>query len=380
MKLRRSARRRACVAAVAGLLSASCSPAPGPSPAPARHTVSSASPSAAPSEDAGATEPTAAPPWDEFPTIQNAGAESCKIASVLSLGPVVEDAPVVAFGRTGGLAAWKQNEATLALQALSADGALVGSTVTTPLEANLRVARVYALDRVFVVLLRLWDWQKHDVRWWGVVVSARGEPLKGPVDLDMADMDIRVGQAPDGQRIALVLMPADIAARRDSLHGRWQTVTLGAGGTLESKATKVSVDDLVTLGTEAWEPAALAGQRGWVVLRDGIVRPEGLFDGKRVSSAGAVPLRPKDGIVAKVYSTAVPPPRGPGGTIYEALPNPALRRTHDGKPAGAVLGLEARGTHASYEVVWSGTHFVYPWRQYGGTFVAMLSTIDCRPP
>jgi hypothetical protein len=139
----------------------------------------------------------------------------------------------------------------------------------------------------------------------------------------------------------------------------------------------VDVDDLGTLSTEAWEPAELAEERGWVVLREGALRPEGVFAGKRASSASASLLRPDDAVDAGVVNLAVPPPRGPNGTIYEALPRPALRRTRKGQPVGATLDLEASGHGPSYDVAWSGTHFVYPHTDRRGD--ATLTAINCAP-
>ena len=277
----------ALLAAFASALCASCSS----SPAPSERAAASASPRPAPPRDAPDAAPDAAAdeppgaPWDPFPTLRSAGAASCKITRVISLGPSTSDHPVAGFGTAGGLAAFRQDEARIALQRLAADGAAVGAAVTVPLDAARSVDRIYALERAFIVLLRLWDWQKADVRWWGLVVSREGQPREPPVELGLSDMDIRVDQTLDGQRVALLLMPAAIATKRASLRGRWQTLILGAGGALESKATEVNVDDLGTLSTEAWEPAELAGARGWVVLREGALRPEGVFAGKRASSA-----------------------------------------------------------------------------------------------
>src|SRR5262249_44084189 len=147
---------------------------------------------------------------------------------------------------------------------------------------------VYALHGGFVVLLRLWEWQKHEAGWWGVWVGADGQPRRPPVELGMADMDIAVARAVDGQTLALVLRPAAIAPGRDPLPGRWQTIRAGDDGGLRSIATAVLVDDLVTTTEDSWEPARLRGEAGWVVLRSGARRPAGVFGGKRMRAEDAV--------------------------------------------------------------------------------------------
>jgi hypothetical protein len=290
----------------------------------------------------------------------------------------VEEPPVVGYGPAGGLVAWRQAETTLTLQRLGED-AVSGAAVSIPLEPGLSVERIFALRRGFIVVVRLWDWKKNVARWWGLVVGHDGQPRGGRVDLGMSDMDILEHQIIDEERIALLLFPAAIAANRDRLQDRWQTLLLDAGGALASKAGG-ELGKVERLSSDTWEPAELGGKHGWVVLRDAAPLPQGIFEGARTPAAAAKLLRPSDAIDARVYNLAVPPPRGPRGTIYEALPEPGLVRTHHGSPVGSAFHLSNEHRRDLNEVVWSGRYFVYPFKgPRGDQEVASLVLIDCAP-
>jgi hypothetical protein len=240
---------------------------------------------------------------------------------------------------------------------------------------------MFATERGFVLLLRRWDYQRGDVRWWGQVFGQDGRPAALPIDLGLADMDLRIGQAIDGDRIGLVVVQAHIAKRKHV--GRWQTLVVGPDGMITSIPVVAAVDDLVTTTDDAWEPAVLDGKRGWVVSRRGARRPEGIFDGVRRPAAAALRLSPADGLSAEVVNLAVPPPRGPHGTIFEAMGEPALRRTLAGKPFGHLVPLQWRGNpvgtyamNVDRTLFWSGTHFLYPFHHKNSAY---LLPVHCGP-
>lgn len=76
------------------------------------------------------------------------------------------------------------------------------------------------------------------------------------------------------------------------------------------------------------------------------------------------------------------------GRIIEAAGRPVLERTFDGHAVGDDLVLEWRGNPIShgmsveYDVVWSGTHFIYPFWESAGPpdddYLQLLLPIDCR--
>jgi hypothetical protein len=317
--------------------------------------------------------------------VATAGAAVCKLAGVVSLGST-QGNPVAGFGKDGGLAAWKQDADTLLVQRLAPGGAVLGGPAQVRLTAEQEPKAVYALDRGFVVLLLRWDWQHGDSRWWGVVVNRDGHAERSPVEIGLGGMDVAAGQVADAEHVVLLVWPAAIAPNRAQLRGRWQTLHVDASGVLTSAATAVAIDDLVTTTQDHFEPARLAGSAGWVVLRNGVLRPAGVFGGRRQPAAEAVLLRGSDGISAEVVDRAVPPPPGPRGRIYEAQRRPALARAHDGQPLGQPLDLEVdgfpvgvHGVVIQTDLVWSGTHFLYPFRSSGTKDVASLLPIDCHP-
>ena len=341
-------------------------PAPAPVPAPARPPISNTAPAPAPA-------PSPVPP--RFPTLAAAGGATCKLLPPVRLGPIVEDHAAVGLGAAGGLAAWKREAATLALQPLALDGATRGAAVAVPVAADLQPKHVFALDRGFLVLLVRWDWRRGDASWWGVVADPGGRPARPPADLGMAGMDVKLGQPLDGDRVGLVLLPAAIA--KSPQPSRWQTLAVAPDGGIASTPVAVGIEDFISHHPDDdWVPAARAGKRGWSL------GPEGLYEGVRAPSAGALPLAP-GAVRAAVRNLARPNPRGPGGTIIESMARPALERTHAGRPLGPPTLLEVGGAPVgvtgfmmSGTLVWTGTHFLYA---YADAQVAALLPVDCRP-
>jgi hypothetical protein len=218
------------------------------------------------------------------------------------------------------------------------------------------------------------------------VVSRDGRAEKRAVDLGLADMDLEVGQAADGEHVALLVRPAAIARNADQLRGRWQTLTVTPGGTLTSTPTAVAIDDLAKTTQDHFEPARLTGAAGWVVLRNGVRQPDGVFAGQRRPAAAALLLRGPDELTAQVTDLSVPPPRGAGGRIYEAQREPALARARNGQPVGQPIALEVGGFPVGVlgvvvqtDLAWSGTHFLYPFHTTGTPRVASLLPVDCAP-
>jgi hypothetical protein len=324
---------------------------------------------------------TANPAAAPEPTRSNAGADECRVEEAAPLGRGGGGPIVVAFDRTGGLAAWPQASATLAVRPIALDGSARGPVVRVAVGKEIEPYAMFATAPGFVLLLRRLDYQHGFRRWWGARVFGRdGRPAGPIIDLGLADMEVRVGQAIDAYRIGLIVAGAPIGKRTHT--GRWQTLSVGPGGVITSTPIVAAVDDLVTTTDDVWEPAVLAGQRGWVVLRRGVRRPEGIFDGAREPAAAAVPLVPPDGVSAEVVNLAVPPPPRPGGTIFEAMGQPALRRTHAGEAFGQLVHLAWHGNpvgayamNVETALFWSGTHFLYPFHHDNGAY---LLPVDCR--
>jgi hypothetical protein len=319
-----------------------------------------------------------------LPTLALAGAETCKLEPVVTLGPVASGRVALGFGAGGGLAAWKPTETTLAVRHLASNGSPRGAALRLAIDPRLEPRQVHAVAAGYVVLLSVWDWRAGDARWLGVFASAHGQVLKPPVDLGLDGMDIVVGRAIDDERVALIVTPAAIAPNRAHLRGRWQTVRAGADGRLASTATEVDVTDLAPTTQDRWAPATLGADPGWAVERDHLRRPLGVFGGRLGPAAGAVLL--DGGFTARVLNLAEPPPQSADGTIFEVLPAPALVREHRGKPVGRSTLLEVgsspvgvHGLSFTPDIAWSGTHFVYPFATSNPPRAASLLPIDCRP-
>jgi hypothetical protein len=315
------------------------------------------------------------------PTRATAGADDCRVGEAVSLGggggPIV-----VAFDRTGGLAAWPETSTMLAVRPIAPDGSARGPVVRVAVGKEVEPHAMFATGHGFVLVMLRLDSQHGYRRWWGGRVFGRnGRPAGPATDLGLADMEVRVGQALDADRIGLIVAGANVAKRNTV--GRWQTLVVGHDGGISSIPSVVAVDDLVTTTDDDWQPAVLAGQRGWVVLRRGLRRPEGIFDGVRRPAAAALPLVPPDGVSAEVVNLAEPPPPGPDGTIFEAMGRPALRRTRAGEAFGQLAQLLRHGNpvgsygmNVESALFWSGTHFLYPFHEDKGAY---LLPVDCRP-
>lgn len=358
---------RALTCAAAGVIAA-CgdrrAPTQTPRPAQAERTpLSNTAPSSPPAVAAPR------PP----PTLAAAGGAACTLLPPVLLGSIVEGHAEVEFGGTGGLAAWKRDPSTLALQPLAPDGAARGRAVSVSNTGDLEPRHIFAIDRGFLVLLVHWDWRRGDARWWGIFVERDGSAPHPPMALGMADMDVKVGQRLGGDRVGLVLLAAAIAKQPPP--ARWQTLEVARDGRVSSTPIAVRLDDVLAL-PDAWVPATLGGRRGWTIGSDGV------FEGVRAASAGALPLDP-DAVRAEVQNLARPNPPGPGGQIIESMASPALARSHAGRSLGAPTPLEVRGNPVgvtgflmSGSLAWSGTHFVY---SYSDRKVAALLPIDCHP-
>jgi hypothetical protein len=369
------------VAAVVVALSAS----PGLGCSASQASESTAPPTVLVSAAPSSASPISAPPpkpelprRETFPTLQTAGAEACRIGAPVRLGARHDGDTIVGFGSSGGVAVMKRDATTLLVQPIGFDALKTGKATTVSVPTGVEPIHLFSLEQGFVVLLRLWDWQGGRASWSAVMLerSGRAHP---PVDIGLDGMDVRVAQPLDGQRVGLVVAAAAIA--KTKAPGRWQTLTVPANGPIQSSPVAVSVDDLVTTTNDVWQAAALDGKRGWLVLREGARRQEGVFDGVRQAAAAATPLRPSDAIVATMKNGAVPPPRGAGRMIREARGRPMLVRTHRGKEIGQRLVPRWRGTtvgvsamYIQSSIFWSGSHFIYPFR-HGNE--ASLLPIDC---
>lgn len=264
------------------------------------------------------------------PTLITAGGTTCKVGDAIELAQHAETSAVLGFDAASGLAVWKPDPATLALQPLVRDGTRRGQMATLPLADGNEPDDVVALGGRFVVLVRRWDWQHDDVRWWGVVVDASG--YAGPlVDLGLAGLDVDSARATSASEIVLTVSAAAIAKHPETPPLRGQTLTV-TGDHLASRPSKL------------------------------------------VPSPAAAPFR------YVVINAVDPPPPGPGGTIYEPLGRPVLERTNAGARVGQLTALEFHGNPIAFSmnidpyIAWSGTHFLYPFREGA----LRLLPIDCR--
>jgi hypothetical protein len=280
------------------------------------------------------------------PTLTSAGAETCKLDTPVSLGPSAGADPVVAFGAKGGLVAWLSAEKQLSLRPLASDGTLAGAGTTVAIGDLQEPKHLLPLDRGFVVLLVRRDWQRGRMGWYAVWAASAAREAKPPVDLDLADMDVAAARPLDDHRIELEVRPSGMLGSRGQRRDGWQLVTVDADGRIVAT------------------PAARS---------------------QRVSARPA-----SDAVVATITNLAQPiPRRGPDGRTYEPLARPALARELAGHKVGQPTLLELRGNPAgahgfmisSWAVAWTGTHFLYPFRDSGWNTptVAMLLPVDCRP-
>lgn len=282
-------------------------------------------------------------------------------------------------GRRDGIAAFKRDPSTLAIEPIGPAGTKLGGGTRVAVGPQIEPAYGFAVDAGFVLLLRRWD-PEGEVAWWGLVLQDDGgDPSL--VDVGLWDMDVRVAQPLGGQRVGLIVAAA--AAAKHKQPGRWQTLSVSDDGRLASVAVAVEVDDLVTTTNDTWHKAELSGERGWLVIRAGTRRPQGVFGGVRSAAGKATLLRPTDGLVVNVRNGAGPPRHRRGDRIYEPARRPQLVRMHNGTPVGAAVDLKWRGEwvgvsgmHANSAVVWSGSHFLCP---FGNAEGANLLPIDCRP-
>ncbi|MCA9657832.1 MAG: hypothetical protein KC486_05770 [Myxococcales bacterium] len=299
----------------------------------------------------------------------------------MALGAGAADEIVVGFGPELGLAAFRSAPATLSMRVVAADGALVGDLMTATIVDEGRPRWVFWLDPGFVVLVMDWDWRGARVAWSALLVRP-GQPPTPAVDLGLDGMDVRVARALDRRSVGLIVQAAAIS--RADEPGRWQTIAVAEDGSIRSTAIAVDLDDLVTRTDERWAPAELDGARGWVAVREGEEPTEGVFAGRRVATDAAAARTDADAVVASIINGAVPPPRGPGGTIFEARGEPLLVRSRGADEVGEPLLMAWRGDvvgavamNVSTALFWSGSRFLYA---YDGPKGAMILPIDCRRP
>jgi hypothetical protein len=318
-------------AAVLGVVACSGAAAPASGPPKLSNTAQPVVPAAQPVE----------------PTEATAGAKTCTLGEAVLLGPHGEESAIVGFDRGGGLAVWKRDKTVLALQAITLAGTPRGAQVTVALPEGIVPKLIYPLGDRFVVLVRKWDWQRNELDWWGLVADRSGKVTALPAQIGLADVDITRGEIVDGRRISLYVGPGAIS-KDLKRPARTQLLTVTATG-IASTATAV-------MATAAGPPPRDA--IGFSVINRATARPGG----------GA----------------------GPGGMIIEPMGQPALERTQHAKRFGDPVALEwqgnpiAHGMYVESYIVWSGTHFIYPFYTDDGgpthdKYVERLLPIDCKP-
>jgi len=128
-------------------------------------------------------------------------------------------------------------------------------------------------------------------------------------------------------------------------------------------------------------------ERSWSLVIDrsgGVEKPLAPARARDVEE----PAHRSDAVAFTVINAIEPVPPS-GGTIYEPAGRPIFERTLDGRRVGDPLALEwqgnpiAHGFHVESYVVWTGTHFLYPfWTSttpIGDKYVELLLPIDCHP-
>jgi hypothetical protein len=313
------------------------------------------------------------------PTMATAGADTCTIQEAEAMGKGRSGDALVAFRWNEGLVAWRQDEQTVAVRAIASHGIPIGDRISIPVAKDAKPGQLFAIERGFLLLVQLWKWQTQEATWWGIVLSQEGKPESAPLVIkELQGKSIMSGQPLGGEQVALLTYPAQQTAR---LALRWQTLNAGAKGRISATTSKVVVDEkLADKPGDSWAMAELDNRRGWVVLRDGVPRPYGIFAGVEQETSRATLLVPEDAVRFEVANGAVPPPHGPGRIIYEALGRPMLERTRLGKKLAPLdLTWQGRGTgvHAMNvdpHIFWSRTHFLRPFDREGTIY---LLPVDC---
>jgi hypothetical protein len=280
--------------------------------------------------------PTAAPPIPTLapPTLATAGGETCRLGEAIQLGPREAGDAAIAFDGHSGVVAWVTAHRVIAVQAIARDGSKVGAAGSVGIPDDVEAHAAFAVNGRFVIVLRNWDWQAGHVTWWAVVAGRDGQIAGAATRLALDDLDIASTQLLDSGQLALQVVPAYISKNRGG-PAHWQAMSIdGSGG--------------VTLTPINAPP----------------------------------PVMPSpDAIAFEVFNGAEPPPPGAGGRINEAMGEPILERKLAGKRVGQTTYLDAGGdpiVHGMYvktAIVWSGTHFLYPFM----TDVAQILPIDCKP-
>jgi len=327
----------------------------------------------------GKAKPEPAPPswFPLYPTVATAGADTCRIDEAQAMGTGSAANALVAFRTREGIVAWRQDEHTVAVRAIASRGSPLGERISIPVAKGAVPGQLFAIERGYLLLLHRWLQETADSTWWGIVLSPKGKPEAAPVDVGLHGRRVFAGQPLGGDQVALLTNPAN-PEPRPALH--WQTLNASSKGGITSSTAKVALDRLVGKLDDSWAMAELDQQRGWVVLRDGTPRPYGAFGGVEQKTTEARPLIPDSAILAEVHNAAVPPPRGPKGTIYEALGMPMLERTHYGKRLEPLFlewhgsGTGVHGMNVDPHIFWSGTHFLRPFAEDGTLYIL---PVDC---
>jgi hypothetical protein len=297
--------------------------------------------SAAPAPSVSASSaPGQAARWNAYPTPQLAGAEHCRVGAAVTFGPMAAGYPVVGFGPNGGLITWIADPSTLAFRRLTADGRAQGQPGRTTLTALQEPQSVWGIDGGYVIIVRYWNWQTHEARWYALGIDPNGMPMGAMVLLPVNGPRLDARRSPDGSQVRLSYPLVED-----------RSGTAAAGSGVQRIALKLA------------GPARLDVSR--------VDKP---FDDEGTAE-------PSDEVRGEMRNGATPPPPAPGPRIYEAVPRPTLLRAHAGRElAPTPLSVEMRGMYMPFALSWSGTHFIYPHRAYGSRDAteAALVAIDCR--
>jgi hypothetical protein len=270
----------------------------------------------------------------------------------------------VQFGASGGLAVWQADGQTLGLRPVQLDGTASGPASTARVGDDRAIEHLVPFDGGYVLLLGGHEWKRS--RWWALATDAAGHVLGSPKELDLEHRYVQDTQPLGGRSVAVLgtralMVPDD----KESLPGRWDTLTVGADGSIEEKASDLAFKSpLVRLLDNALR-ADVGGHGGWVIARGG--EPD--------SDVVA------DGVLTRVPKESVPP-LAPDAVDWVLAFDPLQLTRIAG---GAQVGQPTRIVLADGQVdvlvhlEWSGSRYVVPYvRESGSHRTAALVTLDCR--
>jgi hypothetical protein len=352
------------------LLASACgAAAPPPATTPAKLPFSAS--------DAPREKPKPPPPFERFATVQNSGADTCKLSSY-ELGPAdflagFPTTMTAGFGPWGGLAAWVgPARDQVSFRTLNQGGSPRGKVERASVPKNFKPRHVVGFEGGYVLIAELYEFS-HE-RWAAIVTDDRGAPLGKMVELELEHRYVQDVSMPDQKSFVIfatraLMVPDD----KQDLPGVWLDLTVGSKGALAQKAHELPLGFPLVRVMDQAMAFELGGKPGWFVQRGGEAQGELLLDGKLEKIARSA-LGPK-GVTEEMLQ-----PKGRVEFMLSMDENGStFGRLADGKLIGQQLSLPKGSTGIADPVVWSGTHWVIPHATQTATAsTAALVAIDCK--